>query len=185
VLLRKLIGTRPLSVSAEAPLKAAMLAPSGGAEADEQLQLFLAQPSRSLLSPETKAAAYRTLAEALLTQGRYEEASELLADALSSEHPERWRTLATHGRVLALQGRLDQAEATLREALALAQKHAGKHHIDTGRILAELARIEHRLGRSEASNTALRAMEIYSSAQIAEAEKTAARSDLTPIAART
>jgi tetratricopeptide (TPR) repeat protein len=137
------------------------LAPSGNAEADEHLQIFLALPAPPPLSEETRATARRLLAEAWITQGRYEEACESLESAvarademLPPDHPERWRTRATLGKVFAFQRRPEQAAASLRRAAALAQVHAGEHHPDAGRILAELARVEHRLGRPEAVPTA-------------------------------
>ncbi len=122
-------------------------------------------------------------------EGRYDEAEHLLELAsaqvdqtLPPDHRERWRTLTTHGRALYLQHHPDQAEPILRRALNLAEKHAGPRHPDTGRILAELARLEHRLRRPEAPATAKRALAVLEAAQIAETEKELARADFWPIA---
>ncbi len=166
------------------------LASVGDPEADEYLQIFLAFPQLPPLSAEPCIEALRLLAEAWVTQGRYDKAEHLLERAsaqadqtLPPERPERWRTLTTHGRALYLQRRPDQAELILRRALSLSGKYVGLHHPDTGRILSELARVEHVLGRPEAPATARRALAILEAAQIADTEKELARSDLTPLAA--
>lgn len=157
--------------------------------ADEHLELFLALPDPPPLTGEDRARVLRLLAEALITQGRYEEAEDLLdkttrapPPALPPDHPERWRTLTTLGRVHALLGHPDRAEPILRRALALAEKHAPARHPDIARALAELARVEHRLGRPEAAATARRALDLYTTAQIAGAEKTLVQGELAPIA---
>jgi tetratricopeptide (TPR) repeat protein len=192
-LLHKLLGPdgpEPLPGGTEPEPASHALASVGNPEADECLQLFLALPQTPPLSAELCIEALRLLAEAWITQSRYDEAERVIeravhqADAmLPPDHAERRRTLTTHGRALFFQARPDQAEATLRRALSLAEKHAGPHHPDTGRILAELARVEHRLGRPEAPVTAKRALAILEVAQITDTEKQLARGDLAPIAA--
>jgi tetratricopeptide (TPR) repeat protein len=191
-LLRKLLGSdapAPLSSEERPEPPVRTLASIGNQETDEYLQLFLALPKPPPLSDEHRAEALRLLAEACVTQGRYDEAEGLLERALGQadaalppDHPERWRTLTTYGRVLLFQRRPAEAEPVLRRALDLAEKHADERHPDTARILAALARVEHALVRAEAPATARRALEIYEGAQLADAEKTLARADLTPIA---
>jgi len=191
-LLRKLLGTGTLMPASGKSSTETSLAAITAPEAAEYLHLFLALPKSPALSKEDRARTLRRLAEALIAQGRYDEAEHLLENAtreplpsLTPDHPERWRTPTTLGRVFALQGHPDQAEPVLCRALALAEQHAGARHPDIARILAELARVEHRLGRPQAPTTARRALDLYATAQLAEAEKTLVRGELSPIAGST
>jgi tetratricopeptide (TPR) repeat protein len=183
-LLRKLLGPdapRPLPGDDEVE---ATVASSGDDEVDGYLRSFLALPKPRPLSDEHRAEALRLLAEAWITQGRYDEAGSLLERALDQADaalpPDHWRTLTTYGRVLALQRRPAEAEPVLRLALALAEKHAGERHPDTARVLTELARVEHALGQPGAAATARRALAIYDGAQLSDAEKARARAELDP-----
>jgi tetratricopeptide (TPR) repeat protein len=191
-ILRKLLGPDappPLPSEAQSEPRTYTLAQGGNAEADEYLQLLLALPKPPILSDEQRVEARLLLAEAWITQGRYDEAERLLegaigqADAvLAPDHMERWRTLTAYGRILFLQRRPAEAEPVLRRALDLAEKHAGEQHPDTARILTELARVEHGLGRPGASASARRALAIYEGAQLSDAAKALARAELGPIA---
>ncbi len=188
--LYKLLGPHAILPGHDTPVPhARRLASSGNADVDEYLQLFLAAPKLPPLSPEERAEALRLLAEAWITQGRYDEAEDLLQRAaehpdekLPHDHPERWRTLTTYGRVLLFQRHPADAEPVLRRALALAEKHAGARHPDTACVLAALARVEHVLGRPDAPATAKRALALFADAQLADTEKALARSEIEPIA---
>lgn len=191
-LLRKLLGAGvPASLpgeddqAAEPQPRGLRITRRGDADAGAQLRLFLAMPGEPPLSGALRATAIRLLAEVRITQGRYGEAMDLLrpmVDEGAAPYPRRWRTLTTYGRLLALQRRPELAEPVLRRALALAEEGAGERHPDAARALAELARVEHRLGRPQAPATARRALDLYADAQLAEGEKTLVRGELRPIA---
>jgi len=147
-LLRKLLGS-------EASLKRIDELPSPAVnirsmhpETNEALALFLAQPSRSDLDLKDRVKTLHLLAEALIFQGRYEEAEELLDRALEltgelpPENPEQWRARTTLGRALLLQGRRREARAVLESASAQAKAGVGESHADYALILEELARIK-------------------------------------------
>jgi tetratricopeptide (TPR) repeat protein len=158
------------------------------AEAEEALSQFLVQPGAPSLSLTERVRALRLLAGALVVQGRYQEAGWLLERAreklstLPPEHPEQWRTLASIGRVLTLDGRGDEAEKALRRADERAESFLDKAgSLDRARILAELARLEHRLGKRSAASTARRALAFYGDAGCSDAERASARQELAPI----
>ncbi|WP_437894316.1 hypothetical protein [Sorangium sp. So ce124] len=158
------------------------------AEAEEALSQFLAQPGTPSLSPTERVRALRLLAGALVVEGRYQEAAWLLERAreklstLPPEHPEQWRTLASFGRVLTLDGRGDEAEEALRCADERAESSLGKAgYLDRARILADLARLEHRLGRRCAASTARRALAFYGEVSGFDAERASTLQELAPI----
>jgi tetratricopeptide (TPR) repeat protein len=118
------------------------------AETIEALVVFLAQPSAPALKLDDRVEALHLLAEALLVQGRYEEAEELLdralklAEELPSNDPEQWKIRTALGRTLLVQGRHREARAFLESASARAKAQVGENHADYALILEELARIE-------------------------------------------
>jgi tetratricopeptide (TPR) repeat protein len=178
-LLRKLLGTE-----LPAPLDPAMgtlpLEFMGveDAEVRELLAIFVARPGPlPALAPEIKVRALRHLTEALSAQGRYDEAErigqiacERAAVDLRAAHPERWRTLAGLGRILAVEHRDEDAKQALEEAAALAEKALGGRHIEVARLLQDLALMKRRTHDAEAGNIARKALAAYADVQCHDAE---------------
>lgn len=158
-------------------------------DTEEALALFLAQPSTPRFSQEGRAKPLRLLAEALLVQGRYEEAEAIAARALAlpetrppPNYRERWLALATLGRILLVEGRHREAHEALREAASRASADEDAYHLDCARILTDLARVERRMGEHEdAANNARRALDLYTRSQ-AHAERSAVEEELNRIA---
>jgi tetratricopeptide (TPR) repeat protein len=150
-LLRKLLGA-DARLPGEHERAEPTTSGSSNAETAEALGLFLAQPGTPRLSDQTRTRALRLLAEALIAQGRYEEAEAILDRAKQSLAPlppydrEHWRTPATLGRVLGLLGRVPEAVEILRDAAAKAKAGSGLgwQHPDRVRILEDLSRFEQR-----------------------------------------
>jgi tetratricopeptide (TPR) repeat protein len=147
-LLRKLLGSEASLKRIDEMPSPAVNIRSMHPETNEALALFLAQPSRSDLDLKDRVETLHLLAEALILQGRYEEAEELLDRALELtgelplENPEQWRARTTLGRALRLQGRRREARAVLESASARAKAGVGESHADYALILEELARIK-------------------------------------------
>lgn len=188
VLLRKLLGPEAI-LPGDAPYPPAKLGTMGlDPEANEALALFLARPGTRSLAAGEHVKALRRLAEALLVQGRYEEAELIVeravdrAGALPPEHEERWRTLTTFGQILAVQGRTDAALDALRRAVERVDRYSDEKHVDRARTLGELARVERRAGKPEAAATAEHALALYAKAECSDEEKSDAEQELRPIA---
>ena len=105
------------------------------------------------------------LANVLKTKGRYGEAEGLLRQslvtkerALGGDHPDLAPTLASLAAVLADEDRLLEAEHLLRRAMRIAEQ--GHDHRNTADILTVLARVEFKLGKPEANDTAQHALDI-------------------------
>jgi tetratricopeptide (TPR) repeat protein len=148
-LLRKLLGPEDSLGQAGPTPQPSVAITTMSADANEALAVFLAQPGPPEIDLEQRVEVLNLLAEALILQGRYEEAEELLDRALEltgelpPEHPDQWRTRTTLGRALRLQGRRREARAALESASARAKAGGvGESHADYTLIVEELARVE-------------------------------------------
>lgn len=155
-LLRKLLGPEAsLRGNGQSPARTISIQ-SMSAETNEALAVFLAQPGSPELSVGGRVEALRLLAEALLLQGRHDEAEDLLERAvvlthdLTPDSQEQWRVRLAMGRALLAQGRHRDARNVLEIASTQAKDAVGETHPDHSVILEELARIEQSPGTSTA-----------------------------------
>lgn len=88
------------------------------AEMNAQAQTAEAICRRRIAEDETSSAAWSGLAQALMYQGQFEEATEAFSRAVESD-PQDANALSSWGRLLAAQGRMDPAANQLRRALEI------------------------------------------------------------------
>lgn len=188
-LLLKSLASAP-EIASEPPLPTTAIQPFESAEANEYVNLFLAQPEApEALPPETRLRALRILAEAMLAQGRYEEAEDIAQKASEKSQnappiarPEQWRTLAILGRARVLQGRYEEGHADVLSAITRAQEAFGKNHLEVARLLLDLARIEARHQDALAAETARRAITTWAKCESEPSERDDAIKELGTIA---
>jgi class 3 adenylate cyclase/predicted ATPase len=111
-----------------------------------------------------RSTSLSELAEALLLQGRLDEAAAVAAEARSLAQPDDWepiaRALTVQGRVMARRGRPESGLAMLHEAAGLAEPTDFlETRGDVQLALAEVARAANR--ESEATAAATHALELY------------------------
>ncbi len=184
-LLRKTLASESWITNEPAPA-IPEISPFKSTEANEYVNLFLAQPGApESLPPETRVRALRILSEAMLAQGRYEEAEDIAQkahdqalDAPPITRPEQWRTLAILGRARVLQGRYDEGKADVQSAIQKAQEAFGKKHVEVARLLLDLARIEARHQDANATETARRAITTWAQSESEPSERDEAIKEL-------
>lgn len=185
-LLHKLLGPEASLPGDDAPPPRAQLGAFGmSPDTEEALALFLAQPTdRRPALKNNRANALHLLADALLVQGRYDEAEALIGRALRSNEAgppkpqQQSDMLATLGRILAVQQRYPEAHKALTRAASLVSADEGAYLLDRARVLHEIARVERHMGKpDEAARTAARALDLFARAG-ARAEESSAREEL-------
>lgn len=183
-LLHKTLGTAPDNTAFPS------VSPSKSEQTNECIHLFLAQPGApEPLPPETRVRALRILAEALLAQGRYEEAEDIAQQAFDQSkkapliaRPEQWRSLSLLGRARILQNRYSEGKANLQSALQQAEETFGKNHLEAARLLLDLARAEAHQADTEAADTARRAITAWVRCESESSERDEAIEELGSIA---